>query len=155
MNLAREPKARLELASGDNKVLKSNAKSFSRWGRYFFALMITNTSEITAQSIITKLNKSSYVTIGISSFHFYSGSLPTAPSVPWVNSPYTLFNFLTIIVYHTNLVIARLLLVTLFSLLLELPPAFLIHKNHWDFYKDYFFLFFECLCPKISSNTYG
>lgn len=53
--------------------------------------MIANTTVITVQSIITKLNKISNVTIGTSSLHMYSGSRYIAPSVPLASSLYIIF----------------------------------------------------------------
>ena len=66
MNLTKGLKARLNLAT--RKIRKNSVLLYQSEGAIFFALIIVIIKVITVQSIITKLNKSPYVTIGTNPF---------------------------------------------------------------------------------------
>lgn len=61
--LTRESMASAHLAAGKMSFIRNSAQ-FTRQGRYFLCLKIVTTRVMTAQSIITNVNKSEYVTIG-------------------------------------------------------------------------------------------
>ena len=68
--LTREPSVSLHLTAGKAVSNKNSAPVYQTEGIYFLRLKIVTTRVITAQSIITNVKRSLYVTIGTSLLSF-------------------------------------------------------------------------------------